>query len=134
MSQGKSTAGKGSARVEAFLDQLDHPHKPAIVALRQLILSLDPRIGEDIKWNGPSFLLDDHFATFKLHPPTAVQLVLHRGARPAPQQKRFDIPDPEGLLKWAASDRCVLTLRDFDELDSRQAAIATILSAWIGQL
>ncbi|HEY1013276.1 MAG TPA: hypothetical protein VGE07_11265, partial [Herpetosiphonaceae bacterium] len=69
--------------VAEFLDELDHPHKPAIAALREQILALDPRIREGIKWNAPSFALGDDFATFKLRPAETIQIVLHPGARPA---------------------------------------------------
>ncbi|HKH48386.1 MAG TPA: DUF1801 domain-containing protein [Thermoanaerobaculia bacterium] len=78
---------KGSGAVDAFLATLEHPHKESIQALRSLILSLDPRIREEIKWNAPSFLIQDHFATFKLHPPTSIQLVLHTGAKPRRSQE-----------------------------------------------
>jgi len=41
--------------VETFLAALEHPFKPDILALRQVILGADPSIAESIKWNAPSF-------------------------------------------------------------------------------
>jgi hypothetical protein len=122
------------AKVQAFLDHLDHPHKPAIVALRSLILSLDPRIREDVKWNAPSFYIEEHFATFRLHPATAIQLVLHTGAKKRARTDEIKVADPRGLLKWAAADRCILTLCDAEEAHARQDEIAGILRQWIDQL
>jgi len=34
---------------------LKHPRKNVLVALRQIILQADPAIGEEIKWNAPTF-------------------------------------------------------------------------------
>lgn len=124
----------GSAEVLAFLGQLEHPHKETILALRRLILSLDPRIREDIKWKAPSFLIDDHFATFKLHPPKTLQLVLHTGAKVKADAQPILVQDPAGLLKWAAPDRCVLTLGSAAELERHQDAVEQIIRRWIGQL
>lgn len=125
---------KGSAKVLVFLDALEHPHKELIVALRRLVLSLDTRIREDIKWNAPSFLIAGHFATFKLHPPKLVQLVLHTDAKVKEGPKQFEIEDPAGLLKWAAPDRCVLTIGSPAELERHQLAVERIIRSWIGQL
>jgi len=133
MQQTGSTC-KGSAKVLAFLDALEHPHKECIVALRRLILSLDERIREDIKWNGPSFLIDDHFATFKLHPPKVVQLVLHTGAKVKAEPQRFEVEDRAGLLTWAAADRCVLTLGSAAELERHRDTVEQIIRSWIDQL
>src|SRR5688572_14989439 len=91
--------------VAAFLSQLEHPHKSGVERLRQAILAVDPRITEEVKWNAPSFKLTDHFATFKLHPPKSIQLVLHTGSKPLVPQRQFTLDAPEGLLKWAAPDR-----------------------------
>lgn len=122
------------AGVQAFLDNLDHPHKPAIAALRSLILSLDPRIREEVKWNAPSFYIVEHFATFRLHPPVAVQLVLHTGAKKRTREGEIRIDDPHGLLKWAAADRCILTLRDGQEAHALQEEVGRIVCQWIAQL
>src|SRR5438046_114416 len=42
-------------KVDAWLRALDHPLKVELQALREIILSTDPRIGEHIKWNHPAF-------------------------------------------------------------------------------
>lgn len=46
--------------VPVFLSALDHPHKAGIERLRAGILTLDRGITEQVKWNAPSFRLDDH--------------------------------------------------------------------------
>ena len=131
----KATSGKsGPQSAATVLATLEHPHAAAIRRLRQIILDLDPRISEEIKWNAPSFRIEDHFATFRLHPPRQIQLVLHTGAKTRSNSKAFAIDDPSGLLKWPASDRCVLTLASEAELSANEAAVIRIIEQWIDQL
>lgn len=120
--------------VQDFLANLEHPHAAGILRLRDIILALDRRIAEEIKWNAPSFRIDDHFATFRLHPPKQIQLVLHTGAKAQSNARKFVIDDPNGLLKWPASDRCVLTLVNEVELLANEAAVRRIIQQWIEQL
>ena len=37
------------------MERLAHPLKDVVGALRQIILAVDPEIGEEIKWNAPTF-------------------------------------------------------------------------------
>lgn len=130
-----STPGSaGATPVTAYLASLDHPHRDGIERLRVLILGLDPRIGEEIKWNAPSFRIDDHFATFRLHPPKNIQLILHTGAKAKSNTRRFAIDDPDGLLTWPAIDRCVLMLPSTQALAAHETAVLRIVRQWIDQL
>ena len=129
----KAPEGAGTS-VTQFLATLDHPHKEGIELLRSVILGVDRRIREGIKWNAPSFMLADHFATFRLHPPKNVQLILHTGAKARSGAKVFRIDDPEGLLKWPASDRAVLTFASTAEAKASKAAVQHIVKQWIAQL
>jgi hypothetical protein len=128
------TAAADATSVTAFLANLDHPHRAGIERLRTLILGLDPRIGEEIKWNAPSFRFDDHFATFKVYPPKNIQLVLHTGAKAKSNARTFAIDDPDRLLTWPATDRCVLTLASTQALIDHETAVLRIIRQWIEQL
>ncbi|MBB1061960.1 DUF1801 domain-containing protein [Marilutibacter spongiae] len=119
--------------VEVFLEHLDHPRKPVVLALRALVLDADGAIGEAIKWNAPSFHTRDHFATMHLRSPTAVQLVLHMGAKKR-QMPKGAIDDPAGLLAWRGPDRAIVTLPDLDALDGGRAPLTAIIRRWISQL
>lgn len=119
--------------VDDFLQTLEHPHKDGIEELRRMILGLNKGITEEIKWNAPSFKLEDHFATFKVHPPRSIQLVLHTGAK-AKDNQAFTIDDQDGLLKWPAKDRCLLTLESGAVLKLHRARVRRILKQWVAQL
>jgi len=121
-----------SADVVALLSELEHPRKAGIEMLRKWILALDKRITEEVKWNAPSFKVVDHFATFRLHPPKNIQLILHTGAKT--NAKAFAVDDPVGLIKWPATDRAVLTLASEAELQKHKDAVLRVLGQWVAQL
>jgi hypothetical protein len=120
-----------SAEVDAYMGTLEHPMAAQVERLRSAILDADSRINESIKWNAPSFYIDDHFATFNLHYPDRIQIVMHAGAKVDPDAKQFEISDPAGLLKWAAIDRASITFRSDGDVDSRLVPFLDILGQWI---
>lgn len=120
--------------VEGFLTELDPSLKPTLLALRALILGVDPAIQEGIKWNCLSFYTREYFAALNVHRVKGrpcVLLVLHTGAK-ARQTGAFEVPDPQGLLEWLGPDRASLRLFGADELPV--AALRDIVGAWISQL
>jgi len=120
-----------SAEVDAYMSALEHPMAAQVERLRTSILNTDSRINESIKWNAPSFYIDDHFATFNLHYPDRIQIVLHAGAKPNPDAPQFEVSDPAGLLKWASVDRASVTFRSQTEVDEQLDAFLGILRQWI---
>lgn len=122
----------GTKNVEIFLSSLDHPRKQEILALRKIILNSDPSIGEDIKWNVPSFFIKEFFATFHLRGKGSVQVIMHFGAK-----KRDDtiqdgaITDPDSLLVWLGKDRAAIKFDNMNEVIARQSAFENILRQWI---
>jgi hypothetical protein len=121
--------------VEAFLDALDHPRKPEILALRRIILGADPTITEGIKWNAPSFRTSEWFATFHLRAKAGVQVILHFGAKVRDKSgARAAIADPESLLAWLGDDRASATFGDLAEVEAKQSAFAAVIREWIGHV
>lgn len=121
--------------VERFLDRLEHPRLQEIRALRAIVLGADPRIGEAVKWNAPSFHTSEHFATFHLRARDGVQVVLHLGARPRPGAAvRETIADPASLLEWRAPDRATVAFRDLADVEAKRDAFADLVRRWIAFL
>jgi hypothetical protein len=132
--EGKHGRGTTGVTVDAFLERLEHPQLAAIRLLRAAILSADPRIYEAVKWNAPSFALEEHFATFKLRPVETVQIVLHTGAKVRPTPVRITLDDPTGLLVWVAPDRAVITFAGLEAASASQAALVAVVQQWVAQL
>jgi len=121
--------------VVAFLRDLDHPLKREIEAVRQIILGVSPKIHEGIKWNGPSFRTADYFATVNLRAKDCVQVILHKGAKVKDNStSQVRIEDPKGLIKWLATDRCLVTIGAGKEIEANRAAFEVIVREWIRQL
>lgn len=125
--------------VDAYLAALKHPLKPAVQALRTTILAVSPSIGEEIKWNSPSFFIADHFATINLgrktkaRPADHLLLILHRGvkARPGPG---LEIDDPSRLLEPLGKDRYAVTFHSLAEVKARAVPLQGIIRQWIDQI
>ncbi len=128
----KTARATGAEQVAAFLAALDHPLKQVVLALRDLILSADPSIGENIKWNAPSFHTTEHFATFQLRAQDSVKIVLHLGAKPRDTaQTGIAIDDPDHALAWLAKDRASVTFRDLNDVEARRDVFVDIIRQWI---
>jgi hypothetical protein len=120
--------------VETFLAGLDHPHKPVILLLREIILGADPTISEGIKWNAPSFRISEYFATFNLRATGGVQVILHLGAKKRGEKAAVDIPDPDSLLEWLGPDRASARFRDKADVEAKRSAFAQVIREWIKQV
>ena len=125
-------ASGGSAEVEAWLAKLDHPMKPVLRAVRKVILSSDPSIREGIKWNAPSFRLEDWFATTGVQRPDFVRIVFHLGAKVKDDStKGLAIDDPGGLLEWHAKERASVRLSSVKDVKAKEKALQAIVRQWI---
>lgn len=122
---------KPATTVESFLAALEHPLKREIVALRKLLMGIDPAITEEIKWNAPSFRTSEHFATMHLRARDSLQLILHLGPRTKRSLPAGAIPDPDGLLKWLGPDRASVSFRGREDLATRSEALTAIIRQWI---
>lgn len=129
----KTNAPTGADGMRAFLDALDHPHKHTVLALRDALLGVDPSIGEEIKWNAPSFHVTEHFATMNLRAKDGVRLILHLGAKKTALPAGA-IADPRKLLEWLGPDRASMVFRDADEVTLKKAALAAVIRQWITHL
>lgn len=117
--------------VQTFISTLEHPLKEVIVALRQLLLSADLEISEEVKWNAPSFRTSEHFATMHLRATDSLQLILHLGAKSKRKISADVIADPHQLLKWLGPDRASVTLTGEADLARKSDALLAIIRQWI---
>ncbi len=115
--------------------KLDHPLKPVVEALRKIILASHSEIGEQIKWNSPSFYYKGEMkpfdpkeykrdiVVFNLHKKDRVLLVFPTGAK---------INDRTGLLEGKFPDgRKTTTFSSLDEVKSRENDLRAVILEWI---
>lgn len=117
-----------------YLAALDHPMSSVVRHLREAILSVDPQIRENIKWNAPNFTLRDDFATFNLRRPDNVQVVLHTGARPKPDHPEITVNDPHKVLRMVGRNRGVITLSSRAAAEAAMGDFTDVVRQWVAQL
>lgn len=69
------------ATVDAFLKDLAHPLEDAIDAVRGIVLGVDDRIAETIKWKSPTFVFEGNIASVEPRSKKQVSLLFHQGAK-----------------------------------------------------
>ncbi|AWM36207.1 hypothetical protein GobsT_60180 [Gemmata obscuriglobus] len=118
--------------VESVLATLEHPQKPAILAIREILLAA-PGVTEGVKWNAPSFRTTEWFATFHLRAKAGVQMILHLGAK-ARAGDGITVVDPGGLLTWLGKDRASVTFADAADVAAKREAFAALIRRWIAHV
>lgn len=116
--------------VDSLLEDLNHPLRAEIEVVRKIILDVSPDIEEGIKWNSLSFKTTEWFATLNWRVKDQIQIVLHLGAKVKADAQVANIDDPDGLLKWQAKDRALLTLHPAD-IERTRESVTTLLKEWI---
>ncbi|HEY9002440.1 MAG TPA: DUF1801 domain-containing protein [Mucilaginibacter sp.] len=125
-------------KVDAYMAKLDYPLKDVVQALRKLILSTDPEIGEEIKWNAPTFFYAGemrlfnpkeykrYLIVFNLHQKDCLRLVFPSGAR---------VNDTSGLLEGSYADgRRLAMFRSMDDVHAKKDAMQRVIKEWLRTL
>jgi hypothetical protein len=107
-----------SDQVNAFMDQLEHPLKAEVQALRAIIKGAHPGITEQVKWNAPSFRYRDYLAT---HNPWARQHAHLAFCNPLNSRAASD------LLEGDYKDRRMAYFADMDAVRRQQAELERII-------
>lgn len=130
-----AAAGEPASEVAEFLGELEHPLKSEIETVRGIILGVSSDISEGIKWNSVSFRTSEWFATVNLRSRDALQFVFHKGAKVKDNTTDTGaIPDPLGMIKWLATDRCLVTVGAGEAVAKRRKALEAIVGAWIKEI
>ena len=107
--------------VDAWMATYDNPMKPVVQAMREAILAADPRLGECIKWQAPTFTYKGNMASFFPKSKAHASLMFHKGA-----EIPGDFPGLEGDGKEARSFK----VASLEDLDAKRAELQAIARAW----
>lgn len=119
------------SKLETFLAGLDPDRRATVDALRALIAASHDGLEEGFKWNAPSFAhRGEDRITLGLDRAGTIRVVLHRGAK-AKDDPGFRFDDPDGLARWPAPDRGVLTFRDRAAVQGQEEALRSLFQRWI---
>ena len=121
---------KAAVSVSEYVDALPQRLRSEVAELRKIILAAAAGIGEEIKWNAPSFFTGEHFATMRLNGKVPLQLILHLGAKKSALPPGA-IEDPSGLLQWLGPDRACISFRGPGAVSAQAAAVGAIVRQWV---
>jgi hypothetical protein len=125
-------------KVDAYINRLKHPLKDVIVSLRKIILEADPEIGEEIKWNAPTYfytgemehsdpkLYKRYLIVFNLFKKDCIRLVFWGGGK---------VNDKSGFLQGDYADgRRLALFHSFDDVKSNKKHLLNALKQQLKHL
>jgi hypothetical protein len=130
-----STKPSEPEKVDAYLKKLKHPLKEVVEALRQIILSTDKEIGEEIKWNAPTFFFSGemrpfnpkeykrYVVVFNLYQKDCIRLVFPSGAK---------VNDKTGFLQGDYTDgRRLAFFPNMAKVKSEEKVLQAVIKKWL---
>ena len=123
-----------NSEVTDFLNELNHPFRKEIELLRNVVLSADTNLTENIKWNGPNYCFDNEDRiTMRIQPTTSkqIQLIFHRGAKKQEQPTDKMIASKSKMLVWKENDRAIASFKNKQDIDNAKAELTEIIKQWI---
>jgi len=122
-------------KVDAYMASFEHPLKDVLAELRSIILGADKGIGEEIKWNAPTFfytgpmrlsdpkLFERYMIVSNVHPKDHIMLVFPSGDR---------VDDGSGLLEGDYADgRRLLRIHSLEEAREKRALLEQLIKKWL---
>src|SRR5262249_28168283 len=129
------TKASAPEKVDEFVASLKHPLTPAVKNLRRIILSVDGEIGEEIKWNAPTFFYAGpmkptnpkeyrrYIVVFNLFRKDCIRLVFPSGAK---------VKDSSGLLEGNYADgRRLAMFFNTRDVRSKEKALRAVIAKWL---
>ena len=130
-----TTKASEPEKVDAYMDRLKHPLAKVVEDLRQIILSTDKEIGEEVKWNAPTFFYAGkmkstnpkeyrrYIVVFNLLKPDCIRLVFPSGAK---------VKDASGLLEGDYADgRRLAMFYSSKDVKSKEKALRAVVTKWL---
>lgn len=122
-----------NTEVTKFLDEQNHPFRKEIEELRNYLLSANPDLTENIKWNGPNYCVGNaDRITMRIQPPSKqVQLIFHRGVSKQAQPEDKLISNKSKRLVWKENDRAIITFKSLEDIENGKSELIEIVTEWI---
>jgi hypothetical protein len=122
-------------KVDAYMSKLKHPLTKVVADLRKIILSTHKEIGEEIKWNAPTFFYAGkmkptnpkeyrrYIVVFNLFKQDCIRLVFPSGA---------NVEDKSGLLEGDYTDgRRLAMFYGAKDVKSKEKDLRAVIRRWM---
>lgn len=106
--------------VDAWFDERRPVQADAMQAVRRIILGVDDRITEAIKWKTPTFVYEGNIASFN-PAKNFVSLLFHRGG---------EIPGEHPRLEGDGPLAKVMRFSDVADVEEHRLDLETVIRAW----
>jgi len=120
--------------VTAHIEKLDPELGKAVETIRQIILSTEKEISEQIKWNSPSFYYSGEMKPFdpKEYKRDIAVLNLHKGRIMLVFPSGAKVNDSSGLLEGNFKDgRKTVVFADLEDVKSKKKALQQVIKEWL---
>lgn len=119
--------------VEEFLDGLDDNRRAQVLKLRQYIMETSPSLEEHIKWNAPSYTLnnEDRITFNTMNKEQVVKLVFHMGVTRKENKKGEPILKDARIIEWVSDIRGYATFKTMEEITSQEKMIKEAIANWL---
>lgn len=110
--------------VDVWFEDYENPQKELVLAVRRIILDVDPRVSECIKWKAPTFTYHGNIASFFPRAKKHVALMFHTGG---------GLHDPHGLLEGDGDTARSAKFLSVEDLEDKTPALVAVIRSWIDQ-
>ncbi|MBP7239983.1 MAG: DUF1801 domain-containing protein [Saprospiraceae bacterium] len=121
-------------QVTEHIQKLEPGLAKTVEAIRKIILSVDPEIGDRIKWNNPSFYYTGDMKPFdpKEYKREIIVFNLHKGRIMLVFPSGAKVNDKSGLLEGDYKDgRRTCVFADLDDVKTKEKALKQVIRTWL---
>lgn len=129
------TKSSETDKVDTYMATFEHPLKEAMIMLRQIIVSADASIGEEVKWNAPTFfytgpmepsdpkLFERYLIVSNVHARDHIMLVWPHGDK---------VDNGSGFFEGTYADgRRLLRFYSVDEVKAKKHELQEAIRSWL---
>lgn len=121
-------------QVTEHIQKLDPETGKIVEAIRKIILDTDKEIGEQIKWNNPSFYYTGEMKPFdpKEYKRDIAVMNLHKGRIMLVFPGGAKVNDTSGFLEGDYKDgRRTVVFKDLKDVENKKKTLQTVLKKWL---
>lgn len=133
MAKAKTTL-TDTEQVTAHIEALPAPFAETVEYVRQVILGADKTVGEQIKWNSPSFYYTGDMKPFdpKEYKRDIVVMNLRKGEILLVFPTGANVNDATGILEGTYTDgRRMVTIKNMEEAQRKEKPLKKVIKDWL---
>lgn len=116
-----------------FTDQ-EQTKLDQVMLARKIILTAEPKLEENLKWNGPNYVYDgvDRITFNLMNREQKVKLLIHMGAkRKENKTGKPVLSEDNGIVDWQSDIRGIVSFDSIEDIVSKKEALIKLIQAWL---